>query len=166
MDSMAEVYLKRARSEIESAEILFEASRKKEIKDVFNISEDSSFYSGVISHAYYSIFYCAKAMLLTKNVVTKPPEIHRKTFEEFKSIFIDTGLLGVKLLYIYREMVVRAEMLLEIYRIEKGKRGKFTYNIIPQANEYPAQESIKNAKTFYKHCSSYLHSVNNHYATA
>jgi len=159
MDSLAEVYLKRARSEIESAEILFTASGDKDVREKLGVGEDSTFYSGVISHAYYSIFYCAKAMLLSKNVVTEPPDIHRKTFEEFQRAFIDTGLLSLKLLVIYREMVIRAETLLEIYRKEKGKRGRFTYNTIPQSNEPPAEESIRNAKTFFRHCSTYLRST-------
>ena len=43
-----------------------------------------------------------------------------------------------------------ADALLSIFEIEKGKRGKFTYKRIPQANQEPAQESIKNAQFFYK----------------
>ena len=156
MDSKAEMYLKRARTELESAEILFEVSNKREIRESFSIDEDSTFYSGAISHAYYSIFYCAKAMLLTKKIETESPEIHKKTYEAFKKAFIDTGILDAKLLIIYKEMIVRAETLLEIYRLEKKKRGDFTYNTIPQANKYPAHESIKHAKEFFKHCNAYL----------
>jgi len=156
MDSKAEIYLKRARSEIDSAIILFESSAKKETLESLSINPDSTFYSGAISHSYYAIFYCAKAMLLSKNNTTEPPEIHKKTFEEFKNIFIDTGLLDVKLLTIYKEMIVRSEDLLEIYKDEKRKRGNFTYNTIPQANRAPAEESIENAKFFFKHCNAYF----------
>ncbi len=53
-------------------------------------------------------------------------------------------------------MIVRAETLLEIFKTEKRKRGDFTYNTIPQANVEPAEESIKNAKEFIKHCNVYL----------
>lgn len=159
MDSKAEMYLKRALSEIESAQILFEASDKKEDLAKTGIADSgSSFYSGAISHAYYAIFYCAKAMLLTKGIETKPPEIHKKTLEAFKMAFIDSGLLDVKLLMIYREMIVKAEDLLEIYKEEKWKRGNFTYNTIPQANKEPAKESIENARFFFKHCNTYLNS--------
>src|SRR3989344_9161158 len=114
MDSKVEMFVKRARSEIDSAEILFQASENKKLKSDFNVNEDSTFYSGVISHSYYSIFYCAKAMLLTKHIQTEAPEIHKKTFDTFKEVFIDTGLLDTKLLVIYRAMIVRAEALLEI----------------------------------------------------
>src|SRR3989344_9606087 len=116
MDSKAEMFMKRARTEIDSASILFEVSNKKDQKDIFKIDEDETFYSGAISHAYYAIFYCAKAMLLTKKIETDSPEIHRKTFDAFKKEFIDTGAMDAKLLIIYKQMIVRAEALLEIYR--------------------------------------------------
>ena len=82
--------------------------------------------------------------------------MHKKTLDAFKKEFIDSGLLDAKLLVIYKQMIVRAETLLEIFRVEKKKRGDFTYNTIPQANMAPAEESIKNAKIFIKHCNSYL----------
>lgn len=156
MDSKAEMFIKRARSEIDSAEILCEVSNKKELKDTFKVDENATFYSGVISHAYYSIFYCSKAMLLRRKIETDSPEVHKKTFDEFRKTFIDTGLMDAKLLIIYKQMIVRAESLLEIYKQEKKKRGNFTYNTIPQANKDPATESIKNAKEFYKHCNAYM----------
>jgi uncharacterized protein (UPF0332 family) len=156
MDLKEDMLLKRARSEIDSAVILFEASEKKEIKEEFSLDKDSTFFSGVISHSYYAIFYCAKALLSTKSIDTKSPEVHKKTFDEFKKEFIDSGLLDVKLLIIYKEMIVKADSLLEIYRQEKKKRGDFTYNTIPQANKEPAEESLKNAKMFYKHCNMFL----------
>jgi uncharacterized protein (UPF0332 family) len=156
MDSKADMYVRRARSEIESASILFEASCQQKVKDMLKLGKSDTFYSGVISHAYYAIFYCAKAMLLTKNIETKPPEIHKKTFEKFKEAFIDTGVLDAKLLIIYRELIVRAEMLLEVYKRERKKRGDFTYNTIPQANKAPAEESINHARLFFRHCDAYL----------
>lgn len=156
MDSKVDTFTKRARTELESAEILFEVSGKKEIRENFEISEESTYYSGAISHAYYAIFYCAKAMLLAKNIETESPEIHKRTFDKFKEVFIDTGLLDASLLMIYKEMIIRAETLLGIYKTEKKKRGDFTYNTIAQANISPAQESINNAKKFLKHTMAYL----------
>ena len=156
MDSKAEMFVKRARSELDSAAILSEVSNRKELKDAFKVDDEATFYSGVISHAYYGIFYCAKAMLLTNKTETDSPEVHRKTFEAFKKAFIDTGILDARLLMIYKQMIIRAESLLEIYKQEKKKRGDFTYNTIPQANKGPAEESIKNAKEFYKYCNAYM----------
>jgi len=61
---------------------------------------------------------------------------------------VDTGLLDVKLLEIYKKIVIRADALLDIFREEKGKRGDFTYKTIPQANKEPAEDSIRNATVF------------------
>jgi len=95
-------------------------------------------------------------MLLNKSIDTEGPEVHRKTLEAFEKEFIISGLLDSKLLIIYKQMIIRAETLLEIFKAEKKKRGDFTYNTIPQANAEPAEESIKNTKVFMKHCNAYL----------
>jgi len=148
MDSMVEIFLDRANNEILAAESLKKLSEEARQKEEFNLPSQTTFYSSVISHAYYSIFYAAKAILLTKNIKTYPPDIHLRTLNEFKSNFVDTGVLDVKLLEIYRKMAVRAEYLLEIFRSEKKKRGDFSYKTIPQANKEPAEDSLRNAKTF------------------
>jgi uncharacterized protein (UPF0332 family) len=155
MDSKVELYLKRARTEMNMGILLLKSSNNKLLND-FDIPEDETFYSGVISHCYYSIFYSAKAMLLTKGIDTKAPEAHRKTLDAFKIEFIDTGVLDAKLFMIYKKMIVKAESLLQIFKSEKKKRGDFTYNTISQANIEPANESLQNAKTFFKHCNAYL----------
>jgi uncharacterized protein (UPF0332 family) len=148
------LYLRRAVSELDSARILFDVPI--ETRRRLDISLDATFYSSVIAHSYYAIFYCAKAMLLSRGIRTDAPEIHKKTYDAFKREFIDTGVLDCSLLLIYKEMVIRAETLLEICRIEKGKRGRFTYNTIPQANKGPAEESIRNATVFIRNCDAYL----------
>ncbi|MFT4325969.1 MAG: HEPN domain-containing protein [Candidatus Woesearchaeota archaeon] len=155
MDSKVELYLHRAQSELYTGKLLLELSGNKKLQD-FNISEDETFYSGVISHCYYAIFYAAKAMLLTKGLDTKAPEVHKKTLDAFKENFIDSGTFDMKLLLIYKKLIVKAENLLHIFKYEKKKRGNFTYNTIAQANELPAKESFDNAKTFFKHCNTYL----------
>jgi len=148
MDSMVDIYVERANNEILAAEVLKKVSEEAKAKRDFSIPEVTTFYSSVISHSYYAIFYSAKAMLLTKNIKTYAPEIHKKTYEEFEKNFVQTGILDVKLLEIYKKMFIRADDLLGIFKNEKWKRGTFTYNSIPQANKEPAAESIRNAKTF------------------
>lgn len=148
MDLVIKDYIERAENEIIIAETLKKISDEKDVKHFLAIHDKMTFYSSAISHSYYSIFYAAKAILLTKNIKTSAPEIHKKTFEEFKKCFVDTGILDVKLLEIYRKMVIRADELLEIFKDEKWKRGNFTYNTIPQANREPAEDSLKNAKLF------------------
>lgn len=148
MDSRVKLYLERAENEFRLAKALFNLSKTERIKIRLEANPEDTFYSAVISHCYYVIFYITKAILLTKNMQTKPPEIHKKTFEEFKRNFVDTGILDVELLKIYSKMIVRADELLGLFAKEKWKRGHFTYHTIAQANIKPAIESIENAKKF------------------
>lgn len=148
MDSMVSVFLSRAESELIAAEKLRQLSEDGPSKEFMQVPESMTFYSSVISHSYYAIFYSAKAILLTKGIRTSAPEIHLKTFDEFRRNFVETGILDMKLLEIYRKMAVRADDLLEIFGREKWKRGNFTYHTIAQANREPAQDSLKNAKLF------------------
>lgn len=148
MDSLVEIYLERANNEIMAAESLKRLSEQNEDKKNFNLPDDVSFYSSVISHSYYAIFYAAKALLLTKGIKTEVPEEHKKTLDEFKKNFVDTQELDVSLLRIYKKMMVRADELLGIFKKEKRKRVEFTYQTIPQANKEPAEDSLKNSKFF------------------
>lgn len=148
MDSQVNIYLSRAQDELDLADIIFKISHDKDTKLYFRLKEERTFFSSVISHAYYSIFYSAKALLLTENIKTESPEVHKKTFEAFKKHFIDNGKLDVELLKIYKEMIIRADELLGIFSYEKWKRGHFTYSTIAQANIAPALDSIANAKKF------------------
>ncbi|MFH1072646.1 MAG: hypothetical protein V1743_04420 [Nanoarchaeota archaeon] len=151
MDLVIKTYLERSDNEIHAAESLKKLSEEPQTKHDFDLPENITFYSSVISHSYYSIFYAAKAILLTRKIITLPPEVHKKTYEAFKKEFVDTGVLDVQLLTIYKKLVIRADQLLEIFQDEKWKRGHFTYATIPQANQEPAEDSLKNAKLFLQH---------------
>lgn len=149
MDS--KLYIRRSENEIKLSRIIITLSDKPEIQTAqFEIKDPETYYSAVISHSYYSIFYAAKAYLLKKGITTKAPQEHKKTYEEFKK-FVEQGAVDVELLKIYQQLMTRAETLLEIFQTEKSKRGKFAYRTIPQANREPAMESISNAETFFKH---------------
>ncbi len=135
-------------------------SNNDDSKKSFNIGIETTFYSSVISHSYYAIFYVSKALLLTKNIITSPPEVHKKTYDKFKETFVDTGILDVKLLMIYKKMIIKADQLLQIFKDEKWKRGHFTYQTIPQTNKDPANESLKNAKLFVKNIRTVIETKN------
>ena len=76
------MYLDRANNEIMAAVSLKRLSEQEKDRMSFDLPDDVSFYSSVISHPYYAIFYAAKAILLTKDIETKSPEVHKKTFDE------------------------------------------------------------------------------------
>src|SRR3989338_2428585 len=105
MDSMIKIYLSRALNELSQAKLLFTMSNSNEKKQEFQIEEEMTFYSGAISHAYYSIFYSAKALLLTKEIKTTAPEVHKKTYEAFKEYFVDSGIIDAELLEIYEDII-------------------------------------------------------------
>ena len=90
MDSMVEIYLDRASNELLAAESLKRLSEDSKAKEEFNLPQKTTFYSSVISHSYYSVFYAAKAILLTKRIKTDAPNVHKKTYDEFKRAFVDT----------------------------------------------------------------------------
>lgn len=150
MDSTVKIFVQRARNELAVARLLFDISGNKEKKQDLHIEEDMTFYSSAIAHSYYCIFFSAKAALLTKNVKIEAPEVHKKTFEAFKECLVDSGVLDVELLKIYRKIIVTADELLQIFKDEKWKRGHFTYQTIPQANKEPANQSMESAKKFLK----------------
>lgn len=143
------LYLDRAKNELDLAKAIFKLSTESSIKLEFELKEDSTFFSNVISMSYYCIFYSTKAFLLTKRIKTEMPDEHRKTLNEFENLS-NSGIIDVELLKIYKEVVIRADELLGIFREEKSKRGRFTYKKLPQANLEPAKESLENAEKFFK----------------
>ncbi|MBS3114990.1 HEPN domain-containing protein [Candidatus Woesearchaeota archaeon] len=157
MNDEAELYIQRAENELVAAQMLFDISSNPLLqKEQFKLEKEFTFYSSVISHSYYSIFYSAKASLIKIGIKTDAPEVHKKTLEAFERYLVKTGKLDVELLKIYQKIVVRAEELLGIFSKEKGKRGRFTYQKLPQANREPAKESFDNASFFFKNINKIL----------
>ncbi len=149
MDSSVKLLLERAENELELAKVIYTITENKTIQsDIFHLDKIQTFYSSVISHSYYCIFYSAKAYLLTKNIKPEAPNVHKKTFQAFRK-FVVRGTFSSELLKIYEEVLTKAETLLGIFKTEKSKRGEFTYQKIAQANQEPAKQSLENAKTFF-----------------
>ena len=151
MDLNYNLYLERANNEIKFADIALIVSNNKELQvNVFKIEQPETYYSSVISHSYYCIFYSAKAYLAKKGIKTEAPEEHKKTYEEFRRLVFQS-IVDKELLKIYDDIIVKADTLLGIFKTEKKKRGEFTYQKLSQANLEPANKSLENAKTFLKH---------------
>lgn len=160
MDIKVNSYLDRAENELILAKANFELSTKKNIKEILNIQLNKTFFNDVISECYYSIFYAAKAYLLTQSIETIPPEEHKKTYEKFKQI-VNSKKLNTQLAKIYDEESEKAETLLKIFFDEKRNRGRFTYNINANANLPFAQTSISNAITFVSTIKSLIENTGN-----
>jgi uncharacterized protein (UPF0332 family) len=147
MDSLVKLYLERAENKLLLSKMNFDISSSTEYKHFLKIPIEKTFFNDVISDSYYAIFYAAKAFLLSKNIETKSPEEHKKTYKEFQKIVL-SGELDASLLYLYEAEITKAEALLNIFFEEKRKRGIFTYNVKSEANVPYAQESLHNSKKF------------------
>ena len=150
MDSSYNIYLERAQNAINLSEIIMELSVNPNLQSNFNVTKTDTYFSSVISHSYYCIFYSAKAYLLKKGIKITMPNEHKKTFRAFKK-FVKEGIVDKELLRIYKEILIKAETLLEIFKSEKKNRGEFAYQKLAQANKEPASKSLDNAKIFFKH---------------
>src|SRR3989304_4864260 len=107
MDSDTKLLLERAENELDLAKVIFILTENKNIQEgVFHLDKTQTFYSSVISHSYYCIFYSAKAYLTSKKVITKAPEEHKKTLEEFRK-FVETGVVDKELLVLYEDVLVK-----------------------------------------------------------
>jgi len=156
MDSIQRIYLEKAENELTLSEMLFRISMSEELKSVMKINKNQTFFSAVISHSYYCIFYCSKAYLLSKNLNPKSPAVHSKVYKEFRK-FVESGTLDRELLRIYDDARIKAEILLNILFKESEKRSQFTYEKLPQANQKPALNSLKNSQKFFKTIYNILH---------
>src|SRR3989338_9255927 len=106
MDSEVKLFIERAEHEFRLASALFKLSQDTAAKKILETNQQDTFYSAVITHGYYAIFYAVKSLLLTKNISTKAPEVHNKTIEAFKKEFVDTGFLDIELFKIYQKMII------------------------------------------------------------
>lgn len=150
MDSISKLLVERALNELKLSKAVFNLSSDENTQEILGIEKPETYYSAVISHCYYSIFYLAKAYLKSKGISVSAPEEHGKTYEEFEKLVI-SGKVDLELLKIYQSIMIKADTLLGIFKTEKKKRGDFTYKKFPQANKDPAEQSIRNAEKFYKH---------------
>jgi len=147
MDSETQLYLLRAEDEYLLSQKDLQVSIDDKTKEFLGIQKNKTFFYSVISHAYYSIFYCTKAYLLTKGIKTAMPNEHKKTYKQLKR-FVKEGILDKELFQIYETEIIKANSLLHIFRDEKKKRGTFTYQMKSEANLPFANESIENARKF------------------
>lgn len=85
MDS--KLYIHRAENEIKLAGIIFAISEEPNIqKETFKVNDPETYYSAVIAHSYYSIFYGAKAYLVKKGIEVSAPEEHKKHSQNSKNL--------------------------------------------------------------------------------
>ena len=147
MDSEVELTFGRAKDEFFLAEKDMKLSIDPEAKSFFGVLPNKTYFHSVISHAYFSIFYSARAYLISKQIKVSPPKEHQKTYDRFKEQ-VEKGELDKELLKIYENELMKASALLHLFKRARKKRGLFTYNVLSEANIPHAQESISYAREF------------------
>ena len=148
MATSAELCLERADNELALARAIYLLSDNPQLKkENFLLPEEITFYSAVITHAYYGMFYSAKAYLISKSVSLPEQGQHNAVYHKFKQ-FVKKGEIDKELLIIYDALRIKAEMLLEILDQEEENRTNYTYYTLPQANKAPAEKSIETSQVF------------------
>ena len=100
MDSNIDIALNRADNELllaRAVQLISENAKVK--KETFTLPEEITFYSAVISHAYYSIFYSVKAYLISKSITIPEQGQHNAIYQKFKQ-FVKKGEIDKELLVI------------------------------------------------------------------
>lgn len=96
-------------------------------------------FESSVSRTYYAMFYCAQAMLLTKNLSFSS---HKGVISAFGKHFIETGIFP-------------KDMGRELNRaFEKRQIGDYGYTFAISKNE--AEEMLKKGRQFVKEISAYL----------
>ena len=109
LDNKETLYLQRAKNELDLAKAVFKLSIENDLKIEFELKEDTTFFSNVINTCYFCIFYSAKAFLHIKGIITKAPEEHKKTLDEFEK-FALSGEIDLELLKIYKSIFIKADV--------------------------------------------------------
>lgn len=151
MDSNINICLERSDNELILARAIQNLSQDSGIKkDNFHIPEEMTFYSAVIAHAYYAIFYSSKAYCLSKGEALPEQGQHSAVYYKFKK-YVKNGEINDELFELYKDAKIKAEALLQILDEEEENRATYAYQKLPQANKEPAEKSISNAAFFISH---------------
>ena len=107
--------IEKSRKSLEAAKLLFE----------------EGYYEFAVSRAYYAMFYCAEAVLLTKEMSFSR---HSAVISAFGKIFIKTGILPQSL----------HSFLLDAFKA----RQLGDYDILSTISQEEAEDHLKNAEKF------------------
>ncbi|AMM54515.1 HEPN domain-containing protein [Pyrococcus kukulkanii] len=97
------------------------------------------YYGFAISSAYYSMFYCARALLLSKGV---NPKSHAGVHAQLGKEFVKTKVLPAKLYTAYSKAL--------------NMRHTADYDVFVEYTEEDARDVLKGAEEFLKFTKEYL----------
>jgi uncharacterized protein (UPF0332 family) len=140
------MHLARAEDELLLARTEYLFSTDASVAATLGIPAGTFFFS-VITHAYFAVFHATKAYLVTKGIMTSPPEEHAATLAAFRRL-VAIGAVDKDLLRAYDEEALKADTLLHVLKQERTDRSLWTYNVVREANKPYALASIQNATRF------------------
>ena len=146
-----------AEKSLNSANALFDLSTDKDMQEKTGYMDFDGFL-WVVNACYYSMFYMARALLENEGIKIKSDlSIHSITFDAVINFFYLNGKLQKRLIEDFAEAKEeaaellgkqKADLLIEDYFWEKGKRTTFTYNTKEIVIRVKAKTSIERAKRF------------------
>jgi len=155
--NFVEFFLDNARNSVDSASLLYNASTDKELKESAGFPGFNG-YLWVINASYYSMFYTARALLESEGLKIKTEQsVHKVVFDALVYYFYMNGKIEKSMIEEFQEAgeeasevlgKEKAKELVESYLYEKGKRGRFTYEMGEIAMKNKARTSLDRAKKF------------------
>ena len=150
-------FLTNSKNSLDTARLLFEASTKQELKEQIGLVDFNGFL-WVINSSYYSMFYVVRALLENEGIKIKTDfSLHAVVFDLFVYYFYLTEKLEKSFIEDFQDAGIeasetlgkeKAKNLVEDYFYEKGKRGRFTYEMGEIAMKNKALTSLERAKKF------------------
>lgn len=160
-----EFFLSNAKKSLNCANALYDLSTKKEMQEETGYANFDGFL-WVVNASYYSMFYMARALLENEGIKLKSEQsIHALTFDAMINFFYLNGKLQKKLIEDFAESLEeaseilgkqKADLLMEDYFFEKGKRAIFTYKTEEIVIKAKAKTSLERARRFIEEINNIL----------
>lgn len=164
--SIAKFYETKSINRLETAKLVYRASKNPENKEINSLSKDYIDYAESVAAAYYAMYYIVHAYLAKKygiklredlrgvHTITlhlvlyylvKTKKLAQHLYEEYKNAFETTEQIQAMDIEHFQE---EAYKYAEKYDKNRDARENFTYNVTPNAEAYHAEQAINNAEEF------------------
>lgn len=150
-------FLNNAKNSLRSANALYDLSTDKDKQDAMGYPDFDGFLWAVNS-SYYSMFYMARALLESEGIkIRSELSVHSVTFDAMINFFYLNGKLQKRIIEDFAESLEeaseilgkqKADLLMEDYFFEKGKRAAFTYKTKEIVIKAKARTSLERARRF------------------
>jgi uncharacterized protein (UPF0332 family) len=145
MASKVENYLEKSESKLLLAKNSYSLSTNSYLRELSGLPREMTFFNETAQQSYFSIFYAAKAYLISNNFETFPPGEHSSTYNGLERELNCNGVDSIT-----------AKRLMWIYYKERLNRGKSTYDPGFQLDGPAAKISISHAEEFLSAISSLI----------